>query len=166
LDQRRVDAARSKTKWRGVLARSLDRVDHIAVAVENLAVAVRWYSEVLASSASSNGPSKTADGMISAVMQAGPIIFVLLQGTNPESQIAGVQHVALRVGQIDRVVRGLTPEVWNSARTGRGSGLRQVFTKRSSETDSCSSSSSESNWRLYGRKVDGLFRQLEASDEF
>jgi methylmalonyl-CoA epimerase len=123
-----------------LLSRHALRLDHVAVAVKDLEAAIAFYGGVLGMELVKrrriNG-KKT--GMISAEMSSGEFTIVLVQGTEPESQVArfidefgqGVQHVAIEVDSVNEVAeklreRGL--EFETSVITSPG--LTQIFTKR------------------------------------
>jgi len=155
----------------------LIRIDHLAVAVEDLAAAQRWYSEVLGFRCVEHRTLEgTKSGMISAVMQAGPIVFVLVQGTNPESQVSrfiqrygqGVQHIAFQVRDIDRLVGGLTRKnLGFSTGIVDSPGLRQTFTKRNPETGVMLEFIERGEFPGFtDENVNSLFRQMEENDEF
>lgn len=152
-------------------------LDHIAVAVEDLAAAERWYSQVLGfRCVDRKVVTGKASGMISSVMQAGPIVFVLLQGTDPRSQVArfvnhfgqGVQHIAMRVNDIHGAVDYFKRrQLAFSTNIVKGDGLLQSFTKRSRETGLMFELVERGEFPGFDdQNVHGLFRQLEDNDEF
>jgi methylmalonyl-CoA epimerase len=159
------------------ISEHLVRVDHIAVAVADLNVAIRWYSEVLGFKCiERRALDGRRSGMVSAVMQAGPIVFVLVQGTNPDSQVSrfiqhygqGVQHVALQVNNIEGLVQRLDRRGMSfSTDIVKSPGLRQTFTKRSSQTGLMIELIERGEFSGFtDENVDSLFRQMEASDDF
>lgn len=91
-------------------------IDHLAVAVPELQAAIDWTQRclgcVLVEQRETVGRSS---GMKSAVMRLGKFVLVLVQGTNPDSQVsqfvtrhgAGVQHVALQVRDIGQAIAEL-----------------------------------------------------------
>lgn len=159
------------------IADSLVRIDHIAVAVEDLETAQRWYSEVLGfRCVERRSLEGRKSGMLSAVMQAGPVVIVLVQGTNPDSQVSrfiqhygpGVQHVALEVRNIEGLVRGLAQRNLRFS-TGivDGPGIRQTFTKRNPDSGVMLELIERTEFQGFtDENVNSLFRQLEESDEF
>ena len=155
----------------------LIRIDHVAVAVENLQVAERWYTEVLGFRCIERRVLEgRKSGMISAVMQAGPVVFVLVQGTNPESRVSryvrhfghGVHHVALQVRGIDRLVPSLRGRRLDFSTTlVESPGLRQAFARRSAETGLMLEFVERGEFAGFSdQNVQSLFAQLEASDDF
>ncbi len=123
-----------------VLARAAMRIDHVAIAVRDLEQAIAYYGGVVGFVLKGRRQiSGRASGMDSAVMEAGGVTFVLVQGDSPESNVSryieaygpGVQHVAIEVPDAaealadmqDRGVELLTGIV-------NGPGLDQIFTKR------------------------------------
>ncbi len=122
------------------LARRAAGIDHLAIAVEDLDAAIEWYANGLGFSVAERRETQgDATGMISAVLRAGGVSLVLVQGTSSESQISrfvaqhgpGVQHVALRVEGIDELVSDLRSSgvEFETEIVGR-EGLRQIFVKR------------------------------------
>lgn len=122
------------------LAKHLQGVDHLAIALNDLEAAVKFYTEQLGFTAvERRSTSGRNTAMESAVLAGGPVKVVLLQGTSPESQVTryvqqygpGVQHVAFLVQDMEAVVADLQ---------GRGvafdtgiiaaPGLEQAFTRR------------------------------------
>jgi methylmalonyl-CoA/ethylmalonyl-CoA epimerase len=126
------------------LAKHTDKIGHLAIAVRNLESSIEWYTKVLAFAVTER---RTIDGkstgMMSAVLQAGALTIVLLEGTHPESQVSqfidryrpGVQHVAVRVADIAAAIHDLraarlefdTPVVG-------GTDLKQAFSRRSEDS--------------------------------
>lgn len=115
-------------------------LDHVAIAVHDLETSIKWYSQVLGFRLTERRTTigkKT--GMVSAVMEAGKLNFVLIQGTSPESQVsryienygAGVQHIAIRVEDLPNLVEELQEAGMEFDTTIIHSpGLRQIFSKR------------------------------------
>ncbi len=125
---------------RTALAKHATAIDHLAIAVHDLEPSIEWYSKVLGFAVVERRVTEgTSTGMLSAVLQAGALTIVLLQGTGPESQVTrfvnrygpGVQHVAVLVEDAaaavnDLIAAGLefeTPVVGNA-------GLKQAFSRR------------------------------------
>lgn len=116
------------------------RIDHIAIAVRDLDEAILLYRDVfgfkLLNERSIHG---TFSGMISAELDAGGFSIVLVQGTDPESQVnryvnqygPGVQHVAIEVDDVQRVTDRLRASGLQFATDViRGVDLIQIFTRR------------------------------------
>ena len=93
-----------------ILARYATGIDHVAIAVPDLETSIEFYSKVLGFELVERRRTEgTATAMVSAVMKAGPLTFVLIQGTSPQSQVSrfiehygpGVQHIAISVENIE-----------------------------------------------------------------
>ncbi|MET3498324.1 VOC family protein [Variovorax boronicumulans] len=115
-------------------------IDHVAVAVADLAGAVEWavgkLGCVLLEERETQGKFS---GMKSAVLKLGGFVVVLVQGTSSESQVTqfvahhgpGVQHIALRVQDVAQAAttlesRGMT----FSTPKLDGENLSQIFSLR------------------------------------
>jgi 4-hydroxyphenylpyruvate dioxygenase-like putative hemolysin len=162
----------------GAVATHAIRIDHIAVAVSDLDTSVRWYRDVLGFQVVQERDTRgEMTGMVSAVLEAGPITFVLVQGTSPESQVSrfiarygnSVQHVAIAV----RDLEGLRHKLLASGAAFNttiieGKGIRQMFTRR----DPGSGQMIEFIERLADdgdftdESVHELFAQLEKNDAY
>lgn len=123
-----------------VLGRSAMRIDHVAIAVRDLDAAISYYGDVLGFALQERRQiSGRISGMDSAVMEAGGVKFVLVQGDSPESNVSryieaygpGVQHVAIEVPDPQEAIDDLRARGADLL-TGiiRGPGLDQIFTKR------------------------------------
>ena len=95
------------------LADLIVEIDHIAIAVENLDEAIHWYSKDLGFLLVERGVTKGEhSSMVSAVMETGRTMVVLLQGTCPKSQISrflakfgsGIHHIAFAVADMDEAI--------------------------------------------------------------
>src|SRR5215213_1176235 len=72
-----------------LLGKYAKAVDHIAIAVNDLEEGIRYYSEHFGYQLFERRRTEgKTTAMVSAVMKAGPITIVLLQGTTEESQVA------------------------------------------------------------------------------
>ncbi len=127
-------------KMDGTLARNLQAIDHIALAVRDLEASIEWYTKALGFSLIERRVSEgKTGGMMSAVVKAGCVTIVLLQGTNPDSQISrfvenygpGLHHLAVRVSDIEEVVSGLEASglEFDTPIVGEAK-LRQAFSHR------------------------------------
>jgi chorismate mutase-like protein len=123
-----------------VLARSAVAIDHVAIAVRDLDAAIAYYGDVLGFELQERRQiSGRVSGMDSAVMEAGGVKFVLVQGDSPESNVSryieaygpGVQHVAIEVPDPQEAFDDLRARSCELL-TGiiHGPGLDQIFTKR------------------------------------
>jgi chorismate mutase-like protein len=123
-----------------VLGRSAMSIDHVAIAVRDLDAAIAHYGDVLGFTLQERRQiSGRISGMDSAVMEAGGVKFVLVQGDSPESNVSryieaygpGVQHVAIEVPDPQEAIDDLRARGADLL-TGiiHGPGLDQIFTKR------------------------------------
>lgn len=123
-----------------VLGRSAMGIDHVAIAVRDLDAAIAYYGDVLGFECKERRQiSGRISGMDSAVMEAGGVKFVLVQGDSPESNVSryieaygpGVQHVAIEVPDPQEAIDDLRRRGADLL-TGiiHGPGLDQIFTKR------------------------------------
>lgn len=123
-----------------VFARSAMRIDHVAIAVRDLDAAIAHYGGVLGFELKERRQiSGRVSGMDSAVMEAGGVKFVLVQGDSPESNVSryieaygpGVQHVAIEIPDADEALADMRARNVDLL-TGiiNGPGLDQIFTKR------------------------------------
>lgn len=123
-----------------VLGRSAMAIDHVAIAVRDLDAAIAHYRDVLGFELQERRQiSGRVSGMDSAVMEAGGVKFVLVQGDSPESNVSryieaygpGVQHVAIEVPDPQEALDDLRARGCDLL-TGiiHGPGLDQIFTKR------------------------------------
>jgi|SRR5215218_1799606 len=158
------------------LSKYATSIDHVAVAVRDLEESIRFYSEVLGFELKERRRTEgKATAMISAVMKAGPITVVLLEGTSPESQVSrfvehfgpGVQHIAIGVENLPEMTEDLKVAGMEFDTTIINSpGLRQIFSKR----DTGSGIMFEFIERMGGdfsdESVQNLFEQLEQKNTF
>lgn len=159
-----------------LLAKYSTVIDHVAIAVLDLDESVAFYEKALGFQVTERRKTEGRhSAMVSAVMKAGPITVVLLQGTTPESQVSryvdhygpGVQHIAIGVQNLPQLVEELLASgVVFDTTIIEGGGLRQIFTKR----DPGSGMMYEIIERLGGdfsdESVQNLFNQLEDHDSF
>jgi 4-hydroxyphenylpyruvate dioxygenase-like putative hemolysin len=116
-----------------------------------------------------------ATAMDSAVMKAGPVTVVLLQGTSPESQVSkyvehygpGVQHIAFGVENLPELAEKLKKAGLEfDTDVIESPGLRQIFSAR----DPGSGMMYELIERMGGdfsdQSVQSLFEQLEKKNAF
>jgi methylmalonyl-CoA epimerase len=159
-----------------ILGKYAKSIDHIAIAVHDLETSIKFYSEVLGFQLRERRETKgQKTAMISAVMVAGPVTTVLLQGTSPESQVsrfvenygAGVQHIAIGVENLPAMAEELkNAGLEFDTNVIEGGGLRQIFSHR----DPGSGMMFEFIERLGGdfsdESVKNLFEQLEKKDAY
>ena len=78
------------------------RVDHIGIAVKDLAASVKWYEETLG--LQSKGTEVVEEQKVTvAFLPCGDSELELLESTNGE----GIQHIAIRVDDIDAALAEL-----------------------------------------------------------
>lgn len=158
------------------LRKYITSIDHVAIAVHNLEESIRFYVDVLGFELKERRRTEgKLTAMISAVLKAGPVTVVLLEGASPESQVsrfvehfgAGVQHVAFGVENLPEMAAELKAEGMEFDTTVIESpGLRQIFSKR----DEGSGMMFEFIERMGGdfsdQSVQQLFEQLEKKNAF
>ncbi len=151
-------------------------IDHVAIAVRNLEESIKFYIEVLGMELKERRRTEGKQtAMISAVLKAGPITVVLLEGTSPESQVSrfvehfgpGVQHLAIGVQNLPQMAAEFKASWFEFDTTFISSpGLRQIFSKR----DVASGTMFEFIERMGGdfsdQSVQQLFEQLEQKNTF
>lgn len=159
---------------RAVLGTNIIEVDHVAIAVENLEQSVAFYSGIFGMQLLEQRITRgERTAMFSAVLKAGSVIVVLVQGTSPESQVSkfvakfgtGVQHVALRVENLQDTLDALEQlGIEPAIDVIEGQGIRQVFLKR----DAANAVRYELIERRGGNftddTVERLFREFEKRD--
>lgn len=159
-----------------MLGKYVSSIDHVAIAVHDLEESIRLYTEVLGFELKERRRTEgKVTAMISAVLKAGPVTVVLLQGTTPESQVSrfiehfgpGVQHLALGVQNLPEMAEELKAAGMEFDTTVISSpGLRQIFSKR----DTGSGQMFEFIERMGGdfsdQSVQQLFEQLEKKNAF
>jgi 4-hydroxyphenylpyruvate dioxygenase-like putative hemolysin len=146
--------------------------------VPDLEAAVAFYRDVLGFEVKERRETKGVfTGMVSAVMDAGPWILVLVQGTSADSQVsqyvshygAGVQHVALQVKDLPEVVDRLTEAGLEfDTNVIQGTGIRQAFTHRDPASGMMYEliERQEPDGHFTDESVGELFRQLEEKNAF
>lgn len=158
------------------LGRYARGIDHVAIAVQDLETSIEFYTKVLGFELHERRRTEGKQtAMVSAVLKAGPVTAVLLQGTSPESQVsrfvehygAGVQHIALAVEDLPQAAEDLKAAGMEfDTSVIQSPGLRQIFSKR----DPGSGMMFELIERMGGdfsdQSVSQLFQQLEEKDSF
>src|SRR5450759_214494 len=156
------------------LAGLILEIDHIAIAVENLDEAIRWYSTALGFLLVERRATKGEhSSMVSAVMETGRTMVVLLQGTCPNPQISrflakfgsGVHHIAFAVADLDEAILRAT-EAGNLADTPiiGNEGIRQIFLQRDPVTGVRVELIERRGGSFTDQNVEHLFRALEEKD--
>jgi len=124
---------------RGLPERAL-AIDHVAIAVRSLPDAVEHFRDSFGFEVvEEREVAGEFSGMETAVLTAGGVKFVLVQGTSPASNVSqyiehygpGVQHVAIRVDRAGAVLGDLQERSCDLL-TGiiHADGLDQIFTRR------------------------------------
>lgn len=156
---------------------SYHRIDHIALAVNDLESAVTLFQDVLGFKLTGRRHVKGAHtGMISAELEINGIRFVLCQGTEPASQVSrlvsqfgpGIAHVAFEVDDVEATVNHLAGNgLGFDTNVIRGPGLTQAFSSRCANTGMSFEfiKRGETDGFLDGN-VQELFEQLERSGKY
>ncbi|HEY0510319.1 MAG TPA: VOC family protein [Thermoanaerobaculia bacterium] len=166
----------AETKTAELLSKYAQSIDHVAIAVRNLEESIRFYTDVLGFELTERRRTEGKQtAMISAVLKAGSITVVLLEGTTPESQVSrfvehfgpGVQHVAIGVQNLPEMAEDLKAAGMEFDTTViQSPGLRQIFSRR----DEGSGMMFEFIERMGGdfsdQSVQSLFEQLENKNHF
>lgn len=119
-------------------------IDHVAIAVRSLPDAIEHFRESYGFEVvEEREVGGEFSGMNTAVLMAGGVKFVLVQGTSPTSNVSqyiehygpGVQHVAIRVDGAENVLEDLRARDCDLL-TGiiHADGLEQIFTRRDPNT--------------------------------
>jgi methylmalonyl-CoA epimerase len=155
----------------GVLGELALGIDHVAIAVADLEASLKLYIEVLGFSLRSRTTTRGAStGMISAVVEAPGVTLVLLQGTEPESQVSrfvaehgpGVQHIAISVSDLDAARHRLEANGYQLITPTIASGCtRQVFGARDDVLGVGLELLERTEPGFADRAVEELFRHLE-----
>jgi chorismate mutase-like protein len=135
-----MGSANGRPDDRSVFRRAAIGIDHVAIAVRDLEAAIDYYGGTLGFElAERRQISGRISGMDSAVMVAGGVKLVLVQGDSPESNVSryieaygpGVQHVAIEIPDAQEALEDLRARGADLL-TGviNGPGLDQIFTKR------------------------------------
>ncbi len=171
-----IGETKPETKTMVDLGKYATSVDHVAIAVRDLEESIKLYTEVLGFELKERRRTEGKHtAMVSAVLQAGPVTVVLLQGTSTDSQVSrfvenfgpGVQHVALGVQNLPEMAEELKAAGMEFDTTViQSPGLRQIFSKR----DPGSGMMFEFIERMGGdfsdQSVQQLFEQLEQKDSY
>ena len=154
------------------------RVDHVAIAVIDIDEALALYRDVFGFEVRERREIKGSyTGMKSVELDAGGFSIVLIQGTDPASQVSryiaqygpGVQHIAVAVEDVEQVAERLGQNgVKFATDVIRGSGLIQVFTQRDGNSGMMFEfiERVKSNGGFEESNIQQLFDQLEASESY
>lgn len=153
------------------------KIDHIALAVNDLEAAIALFRDQLGFALTGRRHiSGKTTGMLSAEMQHGDLMFVLCQGTEPQSQVSrliehhgvGVAHIALRVDDAHATAKHLRERgLAFDTNVIEGHGLRQTFSKRDEVTGlSFEFIERSGEVGFQDASVNELFAQLERSGAY
>lgn len=153
------------------------RIDHIAIAVNDINAAVEFYTSCFGLKIEQRRNIKGKySGMNSAELNAGEFSIVLVEATEPESQVAryineygtGVQHIAIEVKNLHQTVMILRDRgVLFATNMIEGEGLIQTFTKRDPNTGVMFEFIERRNKTGFeAGNIQELFDQLEASNAY
>lgn len=154
------------------------RIDHLAIAVIDLEKALLFYVGILGFELLKERVVQGKfSGMKSAELCAGGFSIVLVQGTNPESQVSrfiekhgpGVQHIAIDVEDVEATSDSLKEAGLEfSTDIIRGQNLIQIFTKRDQNSGVMFEliNREESKVGFDTQNIQSLFEQLEASEAY
>lgn len=149
-------------------------IDHIAIAVPDLDEAVDWYVTKLGFELQQTRVTRgERTAMISAVLFAGAAVVVLVQGTEPASQVSrfiekfgpGVQHFAFTVRDMDEAMQRVTA-AGGMADTELivSAGLKQVFLRRDAGSGVRIELIERGGGDFSDESVENLFRDFESRD--
>ncbi|MBD2813640.1 VOC family protein [Xenorhabdus sp. Flor] len=157
------------------IAKKYKKIDHLAIAVVSLDKALNLYREILGFTFVERRVTQgITTAMESAVLQGNGYTIVLLQGTEPQSQVTqyveqygpGVQHVAFEVDNLEEVVAELEKKgIEFSTNIIRGSNLKQIFTKRDSESGMMLEFIERHGEGFEEDNINSLFLQLEKTQQ-
>lgn len=160
------------------LAQAAVGIDHIAVAVPDLEASIDFFTQAVGFKLKERRETKgKKTGMVSAVLEAGPITVVLVQGTSPESQVSryiehygpGVQHIAIGLRNLPGVAEHLESSGLEfDTSVIHGKGLLQIFSHRDKGSGLMFEfiEHVEETGDFSDESVQELFRQLEEGDNF
>jgi methylmalonyl-CoA epimerase len=146
-------------------------IDHLAIAVRDLESSLSWFTNVLGFSLKERRKTEgVSTGMISAVLEAGALTIVLLEGIGAQSQVSlfverygpGVQHVAIRMESIDDAVQELQAAgLQFDTSLIKGGGLKQIFSRRDEGSGLMVELIQRSSEGFADQNVSQLFEELE-----
>jgi len=154
------------------------RIDHIAIAVQDLEEALALYQGILGFELIKKREIQGQfSGMVSAELDANGFNIVLIQGADESSQVnqyikeygPGVQHVAIEVEDMDNLVDDLEDKGMEFATNIiNGKNLLQIFTKRNKNCGMMLEFIKKQSGDAVFEKnnIEGLFQQLEANGAY
>ncbi len=159
-----------------ILGKHATGIDHVAIAVPDLEQSITFFTSVLGFALHERRKTEgERTAMISAVLKAGPLTFVLLQGSSPQSQVSqfiehygpGVQHIAIAVEDLPAVAEDLRGAGMEFDTTVIESpGLRQIFTHRDAGSGLMIELIERTGGDFSDQSVQQLFSQLEKKAAF
>lgn len=159
------------------LGRYAVRIDHVAIAVPDLETSLAFYCRLGFQLAERRRTHGEKTEMVSAVLTAGAITIVLVQGTAPDSQVnrfienygPGVQHIAIEVRDVETLRKELAEAgVQFSTTLIQGSGICQAFTARDRGSGMMYEfiERQTNDGQFTDDSVKELFEQLERNDAY
>jgi methylmalonyl-CoA/ethylmalonyl-CoA epimerase len=154
------------------------KVDHVAIAVKDIEEALILYRDIFGFELLTRREIKGAfSGMKSVELDAGGFSIVLIQGTDPDSQVSryitqygpGVQHIAVAVADVEVLAEKLRESgVKFATNVIRGNGLIQIFTQREGNCGMMFEfiQRIKSGKEFEESNIQQLFEQLEASEDY
>jgi methylmalonyl-CoA epimerase len=169
-----MDSPAPTAKMLDTIADHVLEIDHVAIAVADLEVAVTWYREGLGFKVVERRVTRgERTSMRSAVLKAGRSVVVLIQGVEPDSQVSrfvehfgpGVQHLAFAVDDLDAALAAMrsaggdiaTPIIQHE-------GIRQAFLRRDPGSGVRIELIERRGGSFTDRSVERLFRAFERQD--
>jgi methylmalonyl-CoA epimerase len=151
-------------------------IDHIAIAVTDIASSLQWFRDVLGFTLVDQQEIQgRLTGMKIAILKFGSATFVLVQGTTPESQISkfveengpGVQHVALKVDDVEAVARSITQRGGQiDTKIVSTGAAKQTFVKRERLSGIMIELIERDDSELSKESITSLFEELEKKNSF
>lgn len=152
-------------------------IDHIAIAVTEIEPAIDFYCDTLGFRLMERRHIKGAkSGMLSAELEHGGIKFVLVQGTEPESQVSklvenfgsGVAHIAFEVNDVRESALALKRKGMEfDTSVIEGPGLTQIFTSRDNNSGISFELINRTGETSFAEgNIQQLFDALESADKF
>jgi methylmalonyl-CoA/ethylmalonyl-CoA epimerase len=171
-----TETAAAGTTTLAALSKHATSIDHVAIAVHDLEESIRLYTNVLGFELIERRRTEGKQtAMISAVLKAGPVTVVLLQGTSPESQVSrfvehfgpGVQHIAIGVEDLPALAEELQREGLEfDTNVIRSPGLLQIFSHRDQGSGMMFEFIERKGGDFNDQSVQSLFEQLEKKDSY
>jgi len=160
--------------WRTTLGEQFGGLDHVAIAVVDLDASVALYRDVMGFAVLDQRETRGAHtGMRSAVVRLGETTLVLVQGTEPQSQVSrfveacgpGVQHIAIRVHDLPLAAETLKAAGFRFEMpmiVGRST--RQIFSVRDDTLGVRIELIERTGDGFDDRSIETLFRAMEAHE--